>query len=139
MKGAPHLRLFVMRGPCATVLQCGLYGTFGEKSLYNFIQSSFGSKASEKTLCPLQMLVLFLKAFLKSAFFFKFKALWFENDTVEGLGINICKSTPTSKASLNPHPPPPQKKEKEKERKSSPYFKMLNIHEPGSIQNTLFC
>lgn len=57
-------------GPCATASQSGLYGTFGEKSLYNFIQSSFGSKASERTLCLLQMLVLFLKAFLKSAFFF---------------------------------------------------------------------
>lgn len=59
------------------------------------------------------------------------------NDTVEGLGINICKSSPTSKASLNP-PSPPTKKEKEKERKSS-YFKMLNIHELGSMQNTLLC
>lgn len=67
MKAAPHLRLFVTRGPC--VSQSGLYGTFEEMSLYNFIQSCFGSKASEKTLCPLQMLALFLKAFQKSAFF----------------------------------------------------------------------
>lgn len=112
MKAAPHLRRFVTRDPCATASQSGLYRTFGEMSLYNFIQSCFGSKASEKTLCPLQMLALFLKAFLKSAFFLKFKALWLENDTVEGLGINICKSTPTAKASLNPHPPPKKRKKK---------------------------
>lgn len=53
------------------------------------------------------------KGFSEVCIFLKFKALWLENDTVEGLGINICKSTPTAKASLNPHPPP-KKKEKEK-------------------------
>lgn len=51
------------------------------------------------------------KGFSEVCIFLKLKALWLENDTV-GLGINICKSTPTSKASLNPHPPPPRKKEK---------------------------